>query len=359
MRVLLLLCLALAAEAAPDRRTFFLVPGKNRDLEELVRGALKDTGKLQLVQKRGDAELIGRLMVDRRSDGLDLELEVMHRDGGLAARGHEFVATGESVIDAAVRLAAQAADSDAPPPRPARKPRPPPEPEAPPPPPPLRSDDLRPKARPAASAHERDPSRDWRSPYDPDHKRLDFIVGLELSAGPWFADSAKLAAGSDSAFDLTHYAPAFAQNLDGHFPPGLGLHGGWMFLGAGSFELTYTASRWSGGSATLIGGRLAGYLFPALWPARWFDLGLEAGIGYSLLAGGAYTVSGGFYSLGVTAEYPLNHWLGVSAFYRLNAPFLKHFYIDYARGMSEPVAGVTYYWNSFGLSLNYHPALEF
>jgi hypothetical protein len=338
----------MVADPPAPRRTIFLVRTTSargdRDIEGLVRAALDATARLKVVGTQAGAALIGKLVIRRRAGALELDLEIS-QPGKASMHLQESVAAGESVIDGAMRLAASVA---APPPAPgasgageAAAPRP------------------RLKMREPSTAPEED-ARDWRSPFDSSEKRLDFVLGLDLAEGLWSADPAKIISGSDTGFDFNHYAPAFTRGLDGRWHPAFSLHGGLMFLGAGALELAWSTSRWSnGGSATLVGARLTGYPFPGIWPARWFDLGLEFGAGTALIAGNSYDMTGGYLTLGLSAEVPLRHWLGVTLSYRLIAPFLKHFYIDDSRGLSEPTSGVWFYSNAFALGLNFHPSLSF
>jgi hypothetical protein len=335
-------CLLLAAAArAESRRTVFFsgttFARGDLEIEDLFRDALKATGRLELISRRSRADLIASLAVSRSRRGVELNLDVVSQAGVAVAHLREVVGPGESLVDAALHMAAQVAGEPAPP---------------------IRSAPV--AAAPASPprVEESRPVRDWRSPYDSRQKRLDFLLGVELGAGPWSADPSKIVGGSDTGFDFTRYAPAFTSGIDGRWHPDLALRAGLMFLGAGSFELTWSASRWSGsGSATLIGARLTAWIFPAFWRDRWFDLGLQFGAGYALLAGSGYDMTGGYWNLGLAAEYPLNHWLGVTGYWRLFAPFLKHFYIDYQSGLSEPTSGVTFTWNTFGVGLCFHPAI--
>lgn len=69
-------------------------------------------------------------------------------------------------------------------------------------------------------------------------------------------------------------------------------------------------------------------------------------------------MTGGYWSLGLTGEVPINHWMGAVLEYRYVSTFLKHFYIDATRDLSEPTSGVGFSWHSFSVGLNLHPAVK-
>jgi hypothetical protein len=311
-------------------------------IEELVRGTLKDSHRWVLVKTAPSAEYLARLEISRRAGGTELALTVSKREAGLLVHAQQYVTAEESVIDGAQLLVAQvnAALDGKPipahpaPDRPVLKPLPE-------------------TLRPAAGKGKRFDGSD-----DTDDRHLDFIVGLEGAFGPMSLSTASVASGSQT-FDLTHYAPAFTQSIDGHAHGAIALHAGTKFLGLCAFEFAYQASRWSGpGAATLWGPRLSFFPLGALWPEHKLEAGIDLGFGYSFINGGSYDMSGTYFALGLTFEYPITPSFGVVGYYRLFTPFLKNFYYDYASNLSEPTGGVTALWNTFGIGLNWHPSIR-
>ena len=400
---LALLALALAASARaravevadpPPRTTVTLAlvrlsfAAGDQQVEQAVEAALTGTGKLEVVRRAAGARFIGKLEIGHSRSATALELTVLARGGKTLVRARQSVPLGKSLEHGAEALAQQVVEAIAasragqagaesaggtvvvaevpaaaapevtPAPRVAPAPRE--EPPAPPSRSPFSEGNLPPAREPPPSPRTAR-ADDWSGQRSqpttpPTPRRLDFVLGAELGIGPWSADPARLIAGSDG-FDFTHYAPAFTNGLDKQWRPGLNLHGGWRFLGYGAVELAVQLSAWSNaGRANLIGVRFSGYPLKALWPKSPIDLGIEIGGGHAFVASGSYDMSGGLFTTGVTAEYPLGRWFGVVAYYRLLVPLLGRFYVDYSRDRSESV-GFTAYWNTFGIGVNFHPAL--
>jgi hypothetical protein len=178
-------------------------------IEELVRGTLKDSHRWVLVKTAPSAEYLAKLEISRRAGGTELTLTVSKRDAGLLVHAQQYVTVEESVIDGAQLLVAQvnAALDGKPipaqpaPDRPVLKPLPE-------------------TLRPASGKGKRFDGSD-----DTDDRHLDFIVGLEGAFGPMSLSSSSVASGSQT-FDLTHYAPAFTQSIDGHVHGAISLHAG-------------------------------------------------------------------------------------------------------------------------------------
>lgn len=355
-------------------------------LAELMKSALSEHSQLRVIDRSALAQFVARLRVTRSNQGTTLELAVGTRKGLLLVESSRTAPRGTSLVAAAQAIAAEvtaavtgdagavpfiaevpaaqptARDApSAPAPAPAPDPVAAPAPASPAPPSPVAPAPAAPTPAPAPSRPARD---DWSGQHDragpasyPKH--LDFIAGLELGGGPWFLDPSRISAASSAGFDLSRYAPAFTHTIDRRWHPSLSLHGGVGFLSYLAFEAALQSSLWSGpGGALLAGFRASGFPLQALWPTRKFDLGLELGFGYAFLAGGSYDMSGGYLAWGLTAEVPLNSWMGLTALYRLYTPFLHTFYIDYKAGRTEPTDGATAYWHTFGLGLNFHPSIR-
>jgi hypothetical protein len=157
---------------------------------------------------------------------------------------------------------------------------------------------------------------------------------------------------SPKGFDFSRYGPAFTHGLDGVWHPAINAHGGWRFFNAGAIEAAVQSGVWGNdglgaGGAILVGGRLIGFPLQLINRNRKFELGLEAGFGYAFVGGPYYDMSGKYFSLGVTGEYPVTTWMSLQASYRLMIPSLSRFYVDYANDRSEPVDGFTAYWHTF------------
>ena len=336
------------AVAAPsDVHTMALIrltsASGDKMVEELVCGMLKDSHRWVLVNTAPSADYLAKLQISRRAGGTELTLTVSKRDAGLLVHAQQYVTAAESVIDGAQLLVAQvnaALDGKPIPAHPA----------------PDRAvfKPLPESLGPASGKGKRFDGSD-----DSDDKHLDLLLGLEAAYGPWSLDSVAIASGSQTGFDLSHYGPAFAQHVDGQSHGALALHFGTKFLNVCAFEIAYQASRWSGaGAATLAGPRLSVFPLGVLWPEHKFDVGIDLGYGYSFIAGGSYDMTGTYFALGLTFEYPISKQFGVVGYYRLFTPFLKNFYYDESLNLSEPVSGVTALWNTFGIGLNWHPSIH-
>ena len=180
-------------------------------------------------------------------------------------------------------------------------------------------------------------------------KRLDVLIGLELGPSLWSADANKIITGASTGFDFSRYGPAFTSTIDGHFHAALNLHGGLRFLRFAAVEAAFQSSISGSSGALLAGGRATAYPLQALQTSRAYDLGIEVGAGYAFVMGPPYDMSGSYFSLGLTGEYPVTKWLRLQVFYRLVMSFLGQFYPDYAHHITEPVDGFTAYWNTIGV----------
>jgi hypothetical protein len=359
---------AVVADAPAAPKTIALIrlsfsPG-DKAIEDLVKAALRDTGRLSPQAAMAGADFVGRLQITRESGATDLDLAVSTRAGAPVVDAHQSVLLDHSLVNAVKALAAQvvfALDGgrgSSPPSNSSADPMAQTSPDS----------SIRPATAGRVSERKRErdsdatvPIKEEEAPPDDDdyRRRFDIIAGAEFGFGPWSADPGKIISGSPNGFDFTNYAPAFTKSIDGQWHPALALHAGWKFLGYGAFELAYQGSRWaSSGAATLWGVRFSAFPLSALWPAHKLDLGIELGGGYSFVAGGSYDMSGTYFTFGLTCEYPINKLIGVVAYYRLFTPFLKNFYIDYNSGFSEPVSGFTAIWNTFGIGLNFHPTIR-
>ena len=321
-----------------------LAPG-DKQIEQQVEAALVNTGRIKVVRDAESAASVGELEISRSNGATTLWLTALSPGGATLARVSQVVPQGVSLKRGAEALAIKlvAALGGARGGPPAETPR---------------------AATPRADSPREDRAfkeDDWlgpRQPFiQPAPNRLEFILGAEFGIGPWAADPARLIAGSPT-YDLTSYAPAFTAGLDKQWRPGYALHGGWKFLGYGAAELALQFSSWpNSGRANLLGARFSGYPLKALWPKAPIELGLELGVGHAFVSSGFYDMTGTYLSFGLNAEYPLNRWFGVLAYYRLYTPFLGHFHVDYQHDRSEPV-GFTAYWNTLGIGLNFHPAIS-
>ena len=360
-------------------------------LGKLVQSALVETGQVKLVRKAQSAQLIAKLAVARGHGDLDLDLGVFRRDGTPLVLIHERVPPSRRPSDGARSIARQVAaairgeppgaqsptaapdESSSSPPRersatPARKDAASPfvaevpladAPSASAEPPAPRESRRASRERPfAAAASENSGPRSHFGP-DPETNHLDFIIGINFAGGPWAADPARLASGSSSGFDLTHYAPSFTRTLDGHWHGGLDLHAGVRFLGYCSFEAAFQNALWGGNNGVALKGvRIAGYPLAAVLPLDRLDLGLEFGAGHAFVASGPYDMSGPYVTLGFTGEYALTRSIGVTVYYRLAVSLLTHFYVDYNNDLGEPTSVFANYWNTFGVGINLHPSVS-
>jgi hypothetical protein len=201
-----------------------------------------------------------------------------------------------------------------------------------------------------------------------------FTFGLEYARGPWDADQTELGAkaigglGSAESF-------LFTSALAGETRNGLHLHLGWNVLGHALIEGTFQTSFWkpfsgdSRGGVGLAGGRLtwmplelaAQLTKKDILLERFWDLGLEFGLGYSI--GGAKLASnvargmdGTYTSFGVMGEvwHPKVRFVSLVLGWRYFRPSWNRYYMNFDDNIGVDVDGFNPGWNTFNLGLSFH-----